>query len=114
MPEVLHSDDLMAGVFRFVDMSSAINCRAVCKQWKKLVSEGGMDPLEAGTSDEELDKGPFPSTLPVRNAARWRAPVSHNVAVALPHIVSREETLHKPPTDKEQTNTNTQRHSTRD
>lgn len=42
-----------------MDFKSALNCRMVSRQWKRVNDEGGMVPLEAGMQGEELFKGEF-------------------------------------------------------
>jgi hypothetical protein len=93
--EVLHSDDLMAGVMRFVDMGSAMNCRAVCKQWKALVTEAGMDPLEAGCKGEELDKGVQSQQLLETNLKQTRKIYTPEHAAFLGTHLSRQEGVSK-------------------
>ena len=40
-----------------MDLQTAMNARAVCKSWKRLVQEAELDPLEAGASKEDQALG---------------------------------------------------------
>mmetsp|Transcript_31567 Transcript_31567/g.75017 ORF Transcript_31567/g.75017 Transcript_31567/m.75017 type:complete len:463 (-) Transcript_31567:45-1433(-) len=51
------SDDIMQLVVSSLDMESAFKARAVCKSWKKMVTEAGTEPLEAGVRGQSLVDG---------------------------------------------------------
>jgi hypothetical protein len=44
-------------VLQFLDVGVAMRCRLVCSRWKRAVSVAGLDPLEAGKSSEEVQRG---------------------------------------------------------
>lgn len=54
---VLHLGDAMAPVVEKMDLKTAINARAVCKSWRRLVKEADLEPLEAGCSEQERELG---------------------------------------------------------
>ena len=44
-------------VTKEMDLRSAMNARAVCKSWRRIVKEANLEPLEAGASEEEIALG---------------------------------------------------------
>jgi hypothetical protein len=47
----------MALVMQKLDLKTAMNARAVCKSWRRLVKEADLEPLEAGCSQLEMARG---------------------------------------------------------
>ena len=44
-------------VTKEMDLNTAMNARAVCKSWRRLVKEADLEPLEAGASEQEKALG---------------------------------------------------------
>ena len=54
---IWHSDDAMVLVMKEMDLKTAMNARAVCTWWRRLVKEADLEPLEAGCSKQERKLG---------------------------------------------------------
>lgn len=53
-----YSADIMALVIEKMDLKTAMKARAVCKLWRGVVKEGGLEPLEAGCTKQQVVRGP--------------------------------------------------------
>jgi len=54
---VLGSSDIMTHVFTKMDLATAMDARAVRKLWRQCCKVAGLEPLEAGVSEEQKKRG---------------------------------------------------------
>lgn len=54
---IRHLKDAMAVIMQEMDLDTAMKARVVCKSWRDLVEDAGLQPLEAGCSQKEMARG---------------------------------------------------------
>eukprot|EP00960_Hanusia_phi_P010264 300102-Hanusia_phi.AAC.1 len=83
----------MAQVIKFLDMGTALKARAVCRSWKKLVSDANLHPLEANMRGEELQTGLDAQSLLLTNKRLENNIWTEEHSCALGTYLSRQETV---------------------